>query len=196
MNISHRPIMLWMTSRSRSSMISAIFAAHDIYWGNKQKTTHGYKVFENLDATKLQNIYNKLWGRPYKQPVCANPKIFEKFQNELKATIPANRPWVVKTGIEYFSAFESLNPYNVFIVRNPEDVAQSLCDKRPDGDFNIALEAIKWRYNYMNEIQKQNGGVFVDTDKTIAGDFDDIQKALQYCDINYDKEKTKNAIRK
>ena len=36
-----------MTSRSRSSLVSKIFASHGVWWGNTPKTSRGYQTYEN-----------------------------------------------------------------------------------------------------------------------------------------------------
>jgi len=177
-------------------MVSAIFAGHDIYWGNTQKQTNGYDVYENIKITELQHKFKSKWGRAFMRPVAATSGVFEQFQNEIKEFVSADKTWMIKTGVEYFPAFESLNPYNVFIKRNPENVAKSLCNKRPGASYDEALNAVKWRFNFMDQLQSQHGGMVVDTDKIINGDFSDIKKAIEYCGIIFNEEAAKRAIKK
>ena len=130
------------------------------------------------------------------RPVEADKTIFLQFQKEVVAVIPENKRWSMKTGVEYFPAYESLNPYNIFIKRKPEDVANSLCKKRPECDYDAALEATLWRFNYMDKIQAKRGGVIVDTDKIFSGDYSEIIEALKYCDIDYDEKLIKDSIKR
>lgn len=189
-----RPILLWMTSRSRSSMVSAIFIEHGVWWGNTPATISGYEMNENQNIKKILKKYKSKWGRPYMRAIAADDDVFQNFQDDLARVVPSDKTWMMKTGVEYFPAYESLNPYNVFITRNPEDTARSLSDKRHDVDFEDALKTANWRFNFMKQLQLQHGGIFVSTDKIITGDFSDIQQAIEYCDIVYNEEATKKAI--
>ena len=188
-----RPILLWMTSRSRSSMVSSIFAQHGIFWGDTQKQSAGYDTYENQNIKSLQKkIFKSLRGL---DPINDNDPVNE-FLKELNKFVPQTRTWSMKTGVEFFNAFLPLNPYNIFITRKPEDIAQSLCNKRPGSNYDEALDVVHWRFNYMKELQAEHGGVFVSTDKIIAGDFSEIKEAIEYCDLEYDEEAAKRAIKR
>jgi hypothetical protein len=185
----HCPIMLWMTSRSRSSMVAAIFAAHGVHWGEVQQQSAGYDTFENQ---KVKGILKKHFGLPF----CTFPESKQDALTEIFGVVPHDRVWMMKTGVEYFKVFQPLTPFNVFIVRDPKAVAKSLCDKNPGARREVALEAAEWRFQQMRILHQQNGGVWVDTDRVIAGDLTQIREALEYCGILYDEAKTKRAIHK
>lgn len=187
----NRPILLWMTSRSRSSMVSAIFAKHDIFWGDTQKQSAGYDTYENQNIKALQKkVFKNLRGL---NPIHVGDPV-DEFLKELNKYVPQKITWSMKTGIEFFNAFVPLNPYNIFITRKAEDVARSLCNKRPGSNYEEALKTVLWRYDYMKDRQAKYGGVFVDTDKIIAGDFSEIKEAIEYCEVPYDEEAVKRAI--
>ena len=190
MTLSQRPIMLWMTSRSRSSMVSAIFAAHGIFWGDTQKQSAGYDTYENQT---LKAIQIKYWGIPVMEPVSEDKK--DNFIQDILKVVPKNEPWSMKTGIEFYPAYRDFNPYNIFITRKAEDVAKSLCQKRVNANYDEALKIIKWRFDYMEKIKEEDGGVFVDTDLIIAGDYSQIKEAIEYCGIEFDEDATKGAIK-
>ena len=192
-----RPIMLWITSRSRSSMVAAIFIEHGIWWGDTPAMISGYQMNENQNIKALLKQFKiRYWKKVHLTPV--SPKWNEEFTTELEKIVP-NTTWMMKTGVEYFPAFLNTSPYNVFIKRNPSDVAQSLCDKRPDVNYEEALHVARWRFDYMDKLQQEYGGVFVDTDKIIhQGDFSEIKEAIEYCGIKYDfcglRRKIKNTL--
>jgi len=182
------PIVLWMTSRSRSSMISGIFAAHGLNWGSRQRQSAGYDTFEN-EAVK--QVLKRYYGLPY----CELIESTAAFLNDLYAILPENDTILVKTGIEYFNAFQPLAPFNVYLLRKPEDVAASIVAKR-QVDYDEALKASKWRFSTMRAMQKLAGGAFIDTDRVIAGDFEQLQTAMEFCGVLFDEKKTKGAIHK
>ena len=155
-----RPIMLWMTSRSRSSMVSQIFARHGVFWGGTQKQSAGYDTYENQNIKALQkSTFNGLRTLdPIRLP--DEDHLVRKFIRDIQKYIPAQGRWSMKTGVEFFNAFLPLKPYNVFILRDPIDVAKSLCKKRADSvwprDKEALLETLNWRFDYMRELQAKH----------------------------------------
>ena len=183
------PIALWMTSRSRSSMIAGIFAAHGVFWGKKQTQTAGYDTFEN-EPVKV--VLKKHYGLP----LCAMPATKPEFITDIYATVPQNETWMIKTGIEYFDAMQPMIPFNIYLLRKPEAVAKSLCQKRPGCNYDEALEIAQWRFNMMRVKYGTVGGAFIDTDRVIAGDFQQLKQAMEFCGIIFDEKKTLGAIKK
>jgi hypothetical protein len=170
-------------------MVAAIFAAHGIYWGDRQQQSAGYDTFENQ---RIKGILKQHFGLPF----CTMPEATAEALADICAVVPQDRPWMMKTGIEYFKVFRPLAPFNVFIVRKPEDVIKSICEKRNNADPVTAHEAVDWRYTQMRIMNEQAGGVWVDTDRIIAGDYTQIREALEYCGVLYDEAKTKGAIKR
>ena len=194
-----RPILLWITSRSRSSMVSNIFIHHGVWWGDTvatQNWTEGgnrksYISYENQNVKKILMKYKtKHWKKVHLTPVFP----VDGFTRDLAKILPSDKTWIMKTGVEYFNAFKELNPYNIFIKRTPEGVAKSLSTKRRDVVYKDAYDAAVWRFQYMNDMQQEHGGVSVDTDKIVEGDFSEMQQAIEYCGIEFDLEKAKEAI--
>ena len=198
-----RPICLWMTSRSRSSLVSKIFANHGVWWGNTYATTKGYQMYENQNIKRIQKeiIKPKKGILPFCEELELTEEVVNKFHESLERYISqqmqsittARGKWSMKTGVEYFNAWKDLNPYNVFIKRDPDEVAKSIVEKGIGG-YQQALAATHWRYNYMDRIQDRYGGVFVNTDKIINGDYTDIKQAIAYCGIEYSKPYVEKSI--
>ena len=194
-----RPIMLWITSRSRSSMVSNIFIKHGVWWGNtvaKQKWVEdgkqqSYISYENQKIKAMLKKYkDKHWKKVHMTPVFP----VKGFAEDIAKITPANKTWMMKTGVEYFNAFNELTPYNIYIKRSPEGVAKSLSTKRQDVVYKDAYDAAVWRFNYMDQLQEEFGGVSVDTDKIVDEDFSEVQAAIEYCELAFDLEKAKEAI--
>ncbi len=194
-----RPIMLWITSRSRSSMVSNIFIHHGVWWGNTIATQDyiennkrkSYVSYENQNIKKVLLKYKtKHWKKIHLTPVFP----VDGFTRDLAKFLPSDKTWMMKTGVEYFNAFKELNPYNIFIKRTPEDVAKSLSSKRRNVVYGDALHAANWRFNYMDELQEEFGGVSVNTDNIINNDFSEMQQAIEYCGLVFDEKSARGAI--
>ena len=188
-----KPIMLWITSRSRSSMVAAIFIKHGVWWGNTPAQISGYEMNENQKIKGLLKKYKtKHWKRVHLSPVSTQWN--KEFTTDLMKIVPNDQQWMMKTGVEYYPAFRNISPHDVFIYRSPEGVAKSLSDKRADVEYQDALEVAKWRFNYMEQLRTVNGGVFVNTDEIISGDFTTLQDAFDYCKIDFSSDLAKEAI--
>ncbi len=188
-----RPIMLWITSRSRSSLVSSIFIQHGVWWGDTPVQINGYTSWENQHIKGLlKEFKTKYWKKVHLTPV--SPKWNDEFEQKLSKLVPSDQTWMMKTGVEYFNAFKDLDPYNIFIRRPAEDVARSLANKRRDVVYQDALDAANWRFEYMDKLRDQYGGVDVDTDRIVANDFEQVQQAVEYCELTFDEEAAKKAI--
>jgi len=187
-----RPIMLWMTSRSRSSLVSKIFAEHGVWWGDTQVTDPaGYDWYENQTIKALQK--RVFGGLRTKNPIIPPIHPVHRFIEELQPLIP-NKRWSVKTGVEFFHAFQPLKPYNVFILRDPRGVADSICRKRLGTDWDEAFQTATWRFELMKHYSEKYGGVFINTDNIVAGDMTDTKLVVEYCDIIYEPSAVERAI--
>ena len=196
----NRPICLWMTSRSRSSLVSKIFANHGVWWGNTYAKTKGYEMYENQVIKQIQkNIIKPSNGvLPHCEELQLTEEVTKDFHEALKAHHLKDCPkglerWSMKTGVEYFNAWENLNPYNIFIRRAPDGVANSIVEKGI-GEYQHAFDCVRWRYNYMHRIQERFGGVFIDTDDIINGNYKGVREAMEYCGIDYNERSVESAI--
>lgn len=174
-------------------MVAAIFIKHGVWWGNTPAQISGYEMNENQKIKGLLKKYKtKYWKKVHLSPVSMTWN--NQFSKDLKKIVPSDKQWMMKTGVEYFPAFQNFSPYNVFIYRKPEDTARSLTVKRADANYNEALQVVNWRFNYMKELQKQYGGVFVNTDEIISGDFTSIRDAFDYCKLDFNSDLAREAI--
>ncbi len=174
-------------------MVAAIFIKHGVWWGNTPAQISGYEMNENQKIKGLLKKYKtKYWKKVHLSPVSTQWN--KEFTTDLMKIVPNKEQWIMKTGVEYYPAFRNLSPHDVFIYRSPEGVAKSLSDKRADVNYDEALQVAIWRFNYMEELQKQHGGVFVDTDEIINGDFTSIRNAFEYCNLDFNVDLTKAAI--
>ncbi len=196
----NRPICLWMTSRSRSSLVSKIFANHGVWWGNTPKTSRGYQTYENQIIKQIQKdtIKPKKGILPFCEELELTEESIKSFHAVLKKHYLSNCPqetnrWSMKTGVEYFNAWKDLNPYNIFIKRDPKGVANSIVEKGI-GEYQHAFDAAQWRYNYMHRIEEKFGGVFISTDDIIKGDYKAVREAIEYCGIEYNAKAVEAAI--
>ena len=198
----NRPICLWMTPRSRSSMISKIFANHGVWWGNTYAKTKGYEMYENQIIKQIQKriIKPKKGILPFCEELQLTEEVIKLFHETLKEHHSKDCPknlerWSMKTGVEYFNAWKDLNPYNIFIKRDPKGVANSIVEKGI-GEYQHAFDTAQWRFDYMDRIQKEHGGVFINTDDIINGNYQGIREAMEYCGIDYNERAVESAISK
>jgi hypothetical protein len=180
-------------------MVSNIFIKHGVWWGDtiaKQEWDeggehHSYVSYENQNIKKILLRYKtRHWKKVHMTPVFP----VEGFADAVAKITPSDKTWMMKTGVEYFNAFKELNPYNIYIKRSPEGVAKSLSTKRANASYDDAYEAAVWRFNYMDQLQEQYGGVSVNTDDIVQGDFSEMQDAIEYCGLEWSLEKAKEAI--
>jgi len=189
-----------MTSRSRSSLVSKIFANHGVWWGNTYAKTKGYEMYENQVIKQIQKKFIKpsKGVLPHCEELQLTEEVTKRFHEALKEHHSKDCPkrlerWSMKTGVEYFNAWKDLNPYNIFIQRSPDGVANSIVAKGI-GEYQHGFDCARWRFNYMYRIQERFGGVFVNTDDLISGNYEDVEAAMEYCGIDYNERAVESSI--
>ena len=176
-----RPVLIWCTSRSRSSLVAERFSEKGLWIGNANAKSCGYRTYENQDIKALAKRYRQeCWKTDLAEPVSH----CDEFIKELMEIVTNNQQWMMKMGAEYYPAFQALNPYNIFVFRNIDDCVKSVCDKNGSRDYAFAREIIQKRFDYMLTMCNLNGGVCVNTDDLVAGNDRDLNKALKYCGLS------------
>ena len=181
-----------MTSRSGSSLVCKILAAHGLKWQDGSDNPSqsgsgdaaGYPTFEHpgWKATLKSTTTNGKWPLGY-----LVPNSDERF--EIMERYYANTPSVdfVKSGVEFAALWMALADnvgfdINFTLVRRPvEQIAASLA-RRGIGDAALGAEVARRRFKLMDMIQ----GVDVHTDvlaKTNLWRRSGIREALEQCGV-------------
>ena len=185
-----RPTILWITSRSRSSLVAKIFLNHGLWSDDPVSFGSSYPSYENEYLKSLQKKYNNNF-----LPVMKETKESDSFVEDVKRYV-GSRNCCFKTGIEHFNMWKAFEPYNIFIRRDLSEVVNSLKRKKPDIDVESARKVAQWRYQYMDKCKELYGGVNVDTGKIINGDYEEVYKALEYCNIKPNDELISKSVSK
>lgn len=164
-------------------MVTRIFAEHGVWWGSQMGYSCGYATYENQ---VIRSALKRLYGVAVEPPLKVHPRNREILR-VAEATVPEGRRWCHKCGCQYFPALVELFPQAKFIYvrRNLEDAAVSVATKR-NAKVSVARPIIQKRFEYMAQLQREHGGVFVDTDKVVAGNYSDLRQAFDYCEIEFD----------
>lgn len=171
-------ILILCTTRSGSSLVTAIFAAHGLNFGQDAMTA-GYRSFED-QAVKA-----------HLRPMSNGPFEWATDAGGTADLIRERGIDVFKCGLEYWPAFEGMDSLHVVKVkRNPASVAASLAEKK-GLPIEQCLEAVKHRYAMLDTIP----GVEVDTDALVGGDFGGIWLAFSRCGLDLDIGKARKVIR-
>jgi hypothetical protein len=184
-----KPVIILATARTRSSMVASVFHAHGLWFGSTDRLRAGYDSFENSQIKAyLKTTYGELPAR-FVDPV---PGIDKWLDN-----VPHGARMAFKCAVAYFPVFKHLNPCWIYVKRDVADTATSFMAKRGPQDTRPrkAVEAmIAERFALMDELRDRHGGVSVDTDAVMSGDRSTLRRAVEYCGIDYDPEKTVRGI--
>jgi len=184
-----RPTLLWMTSRSRSSLVAKIFINHGL-WLCDKRVSFGTGVSGGSSYRSYENCYLKSLQKKHNNdslPIMKETKESDSFNEEVKKHV-GSKNCCFKTGIEHFNMWKAFDPYNIFIRRDLSEVVNSLKQKKPDINVESARKVVEWRYQYMDKCKELYGGVNVDTGKIVNGDYKEVYKALEYCNIKPNDE--------
>lgn len=178
-------ILILMTSRSGSSLVSSIFVAHGFDPGPDRVFSKGYETFENHAVNE--------WIRAHKAQLKLRTGEFCDFVPGIEQCIPKNA--VVKIGVEYLTLFEHLNPMVVTVKRDVQQIAQSLAEKRGHPEQAAgAVPGLKARMRAMARAREKHNGVEIDTNQIIAGDMSGVRAAFEHHGLEFDEAKARACI--
>ena len=174
-----------MTSRSGSSLVAKIFAAHGFNTGGEVVHSCGYETFENARVNQ--------WIRDNKPQLKLATGRFCDFVPGIEACIPDDG--VVKIGVEYLTLFEHLKPKVITVKRDINSIAHSLATKRGHPDqANDCVNGIKSRFRAMDRALEKWDGAEINTDEIMAGDFSGVQAAFEHHGLEYDEAKARACV--
>ncbi|MGW8181288.1 MAG: hypothetical protein ACWGQW_21365, partial [bacterium] len=122
-----------------------------------------------------------------------NKKHLKNVRDVVEKTIPDGE-WMFKTMAELYPLFLQFDPKIILVRRNEESAVASISEKHPKDDKEYIRGIYKTRMVLMDHIEKVHGARWVDTDKLMLGNYDEIQEAVEYCGLEYDASKVREAI--
>jgi hypothetical protein len=174
-------ILILMTSRSGSSLVAKIFAAHGFDTGGKRVHSCGYETFENAAVNQ--------WIRDHKPLLKLTTGEFCDFVPGIGTCIPDSG--VVKIGVEYLTLFEQLDPMVITVKRNAGAVAKSLATKRGHPEqADGCYPSILLRYRALDLARERWNGAEINTDEIMAGDLTKVEAAFGHFGLDWDEAKT------
>jgi len=178
-------ILILMTSRSGSSLVAKIFAAHGFDIGSEQTYSCGYATYENARV--------KEWIAQHKHLLPLKTGLPCDYVPGVEKCIPPNG--VVKIGMEYAGLFVKMSPKVITVKRDVWSVASSLAAKRgnPDKAQNC-VSVVVARFAGMDRMRKKWNGAEINTDQIIAGDFSGVRAAFEHHGIDFDEDKARACV--
>ena len=178
-------ILILMTSRSGSSLVAKIFAAHGFKTGSEKIHSCGYETFENARVNQ--------WIRNKKPLLNLQAGKFCNFVPGIESCIPDNA--VVKIGIEYLPLFEHLNPKVITVKRAVSSVTKSLATKHGQLDqADECVPVVLARFQALDRALEKWNGAEIDTDHIMAGDFSGVRAAFEHHGLEFDEAKARACV--
>jgi len=171
-------IAILFTSRTGSSMVAGIFAAHGLNYGGGRNAP-GYFDYEYPELKEWLGTC-KPDGYDFESFVPYKPGI----------TGVVNGLDMMKVGVQYWPVIKELNPKAVKVKRNLESAARSVADKRGE-PYDSTYAIVKKRFDMLDSVP----GVEINTDELVNGDLKTLREAFDYCDLDLDEEKAMSVIK-
>ena len=184
-------ILILCSPRTGSSIVSRIFHEHGCYIG-KMDNRAEYPAYESKElkevARKQWLDYNKNrekdWGIPMEPTETHLANVASVMQR-----YPENTCF--KTIVEFYKLFLQFEPKIILINRNEDSAVKSMAHKHgkmSKAYMNGIREIHRKRMASMEQIEKDYGAKWIDTDKLIEGDYKMIRAAFRYCGMRFNKQ--------
>lgn len=174
-----------MQSRSGSSLVASIFAAHGY------KTRHDRSV-NAFGYVNWEHVPAKRWAYSRKQRMNYRNGHFVRYTPGIGSTIDAND--CVKIGIEYWPLFRGLD-YKLFCVRRePEQIARSLLEKNGGKNPRRVRAMVELRDAMLDEARDGANGVDIFPDAIVQGDFSGLRAAFEHHGLDFKESRTRACV--
>lgn len=199
-----RLALVLCSPRTGSSLVAQILWRHGC-WLPEDDTgkvnQHGYTSYENQAIKEVARRqwfdYHATRTKQFGVMMQPNARHCEAVAAVVRATVPYGT-WLHKTAVEFYPLFIQFDPRIVLIRRNEDTAVESMAAKqrksvqRADPDEIRAIH--RRRMALMAGLEQEHGAVWVDTDALIAGEYDDIRAAVEYCGLVYDQGQVDRSI--
>lgn len=177
------PIVVLGAARSGTSMVAGLFHEHGVWVGDCREpdeyNERGY--FENL---ALKRVLIDRWGHLKRDMAVADRQ--EGFREQVEAILEeegyVEGPWLMKHGALYWPAWHEFDPTLVCVYRNPTSILES----GTHGNFIRTPERVMLCHGAMEWAIQCEGGVRVDAERLIAGDYRQIEAAFHAAGLGFD----------
>lgn len=185
-----------MSARTGSSIVSGIFARHGLWCGKHQSSSNGagfggrYKTYEIVELKPWLHRHFGIAGAELHRPTAAQ---LRSFMQEVKRLVPNDRPIVCKLGVMFFHLWRPFNPYKIYVKRDLDCAVEASFARSKWGKRTVFMnkdeirDAIEKRFAMMDMLHAKYGGKMVHVDRIIAGDYDEIQAAVEYAGLTFDE---------
>ena len=195
-------VLILCTPRTGSSIVSQIFWRHGC-WVSKQTAKYvnqfGYTTYEDRS---IRTVVKRQWTDYLKKfkhkkvngaPIVPSKRYLDNIKVIVNRTVPKNVEfWMFKTSAQSYPLFIQFDPIFIFVDRDEDQAVQSLYDKslvREQYRSKDEMRKIyRRRMDTMSNIKEEHGGEWVNTDELMSGDYNSIQRAVEYCGLEYDPE--------
>lgn len=176
------PILVLMCSRSGSSMLAGIFAEHNVWTGS----VHSIQTYPNptYENKLIKSYIKNKHGYP-DYPIKPDKNFRDYLFNVVKP--PENTIWLWKGGVFVWPMWEGVfdNPKFLFPQRPRQYILESLKRRGKTIDsYRIALTQRK--LDYIDELYNKYGGVKVQSEELIKGNYKTLEEAFDYCGLSFD----------
>lgn len=172
-----------MTSRSGSSFTARIFAEHGLeHNGN-----------ENYENQRIKHWVKSRFIINHSNPKLLTPA--ESAIKEFKRLVEEEQINLWKGAVMFYPLFHQFKPKIVGIQRDMDAATRSIMNKNSGAkDYDKTYSIINKRYQLMDGIVDQYGGVIVQPDELVKGDYSSLEQAFDYCELEFDPAIARNVI--
>lgn len=185
------PIVIIGMPRSFTSLTAGIFRDHGVWFGN-HKTTN-YAPTGSCENFRMKRVLKSHSGPiVHSGDVCPEfPGFKEKMEAIKRDEGYESGPWGAKHSAMYCTVWSDYNPRFICCRRPMEQVLKS---GERVGFISTNETAYKKHYEVMDRLVEQGGAVDVFGEKYFEGDWSDLEKAFEFCDLEFDEKIAENLL--
>ena len=174
--------------RSGSSMTAGIFHQHGVWIGGC-KPGHCKNPRGNFENIKIKQLLKDWYGRELLRDTIYWKEGFRKDVEAILDEEGCHGRWLVKHSAIYWRTWKEYNPKWVLVRRDKEATFKSC---KNIGFYNAThtdeqIRQIIDSHHHEMDVVRELGGIDIFTEEIINGNYKNLERAMDYCDIDMDK---------
>lgn len=206
-----KDVFIFGSPRGGTSLVASVFFNHGFWLGTEyvKQPVHGpriklgskgYRCYENAGIKsylKKNHPLQVLTAMDCSDKEAHRLRVYcQLFRDKERSKEDLHSGVFFKTTVEYYPIFKRAYPNAVFVFikRHFESAVEGLVKRKGEAVRQDMFDHVVWRYQYIDELIKNNEGYLVDADRVAAGDLYQFPSIFAAAGVPFDPEKARKSI--
>jgi len=182
-------------------MVTKIIRNHGVHIGASAETAKNVTEYTSYENQEINAVTKRIWTRHkngrkglFGLPVAQRKDFLEDIRKVVESQAKDINNFAYKCSCELSPLFFQFQPKIILVKRERDQAIKAMMARSRNRTYDFTAKVHDRRMSYMEQVQKEHGGVWVNTSELIARNYDSIQEAIEYCGLTYSRDAVEAGI--